>query len=224
MKVETRAELNTGSGCAARRSVSLLRDILFPNASYLFRPLSAVLRTALATIRHARRIQRSADDVIANARQIFHATAADQHDRVLLQVVADAGNVGRDLNSIREPYASNLSKRRIRLLRGDRIDAGADAPPLRTFLQRRTRLRILRSLTPLSYQLIKRRHCLSRSQTAKPRQDTPPRPHECDPQQRGRRKTAVTKICSSLKRAALIDQSAPVFSTTFFSALAPYER
>ena len=196
MKVDTRAELNTGSAGVARCTATFLRDVL---SCCLLRPLGAVLRTALTTIRHTCRVKRSANDVIANARQILHAAATNQYDRVLLQVMADAGNVGRDLNSIREPHASNLSKRRVRLLRRDRIDPGADAPPLRTFLQRRTRLRILRSLTPLSYQLIKRRHCLSRSQTEEPHQDTPPRPHECDPQQRGRRKSAVTNICSSLK-------------------------
>ena len=44
---------------------------------------------------HALRVERAADDVVAHARQILHAAAADQHDRVLLQVVALAGDVAR---------------------------------------------------------------------------------------------------------------------------------
>jgi hypothetical protein len=41
--------------------------------------------------RHADGVERATDDVVANAREILDAAAADEHERVLLQVVADAG-------------------------------------------------------------------------------------------------------------------------------------
>ena len=37
------------------------------------------------------RVEHAADDVVAHARQVLDAAAADQHDRVLLQVVASPG-------------------------------------------------------------------------------------------------------------------------------------
>src|SRR4029453_4448318 len=50
--------------------------------------------------------------------------------RVLLEVVPLAGNVGRDLEPVRQPDARDLAKSRVRLLRRVREHAGA-APPLR---------------------------------------------------------------------------------------------
>ena len=41
----------------------------------------------------ARGVERAADDVVANAREVLHAAAADEHDRVLLEVVALARDV-----------------------------------------------------------------------------------------------------------------------------------
>src|SRR5690606_20316538 len=45
----------------------------------LLGPLGAVLRAALATILHTLRVEHAADDVVAHARQILDAAAAD-HD------------------------------------------------------------------------------------------------------------------------------------------------
>src|SRR6185503_17667920 len=56
----------------------------------------AVLRTALLAIADADGIQRAANHVIANARQILDAPATNQNDRVLLQIVSDAGDIRRD--------------------------------------------------------------------------------------------------------------------------------
>src|SRR5579863_2689534 len=87
--------------------------------------LGSILRTALLAVRDAYRIQRAAHHVIADARQILHAAAADEHNRVLLQVVADAGDVGRDLDAVGQAHASHLAQGRVRLLRCLRIHAGA---------------------------------------------------------------------------------------------------
>src|SRR5260221_723434 len=95
----------------------------------------AVLRTALAAILDALGVERAADDVVAHAGQILDAAAADQHHRVLLQVMAFAGDVARHLEPVGETDAGDLAQRRVRLLRRRRIDAGADAALLRARLQ-----------------------------------------------------------------------------------------
>ena len=59
----------------------------------LLRALRAVLGAGLHTLGHTGSIQRAADDVITNARQVTDTAAADEHHGVLLQVVADAGDV-----------------------------------------------------------------------------------------------------------------------------------
>src|ERR1700724_2579966 len=56
--------------------------------------LHAVLRARLLAVAHAGGVERAAHNLVANARQVLHAPAPDQHDRVLLQVVPLAGDVG----------------------------------------------------------------------------------------------------------------------------------
>src|SRR6266513_1176405 len=104
--------------------------------------LGAVLRAALLPPGHAGGVERAADDVVPDARQVLHATAADHHDRVLLEVVPDARDVGRHLHAVRQPYARHLAQGGVRLLRGGRVDADAHAPLLRARLHR-GRLRLL---------------------------------------------------------------------------------
>src|SRR5579884_1850081 len=98
--------------------------------------LRSVLRTSLVAIGHADRVERAAHHVIPNTRQILHTAAADEHDRVLLQVVADAGDVRRDLDTVRQAHASDLAQRRVRLLGGLRVHACANSTTLRRSLQR----------------------------------------------------------------------------------------
>ena len=62
--------------------------------------------------------------------QVLHPAAADQDHRVLLEVVADARDVGRDLHLVGEPHARDLAKGRVRLLRGHRAHLQAHAPLL----------------------------------------------------------------------------------------------
>src|SRR5260370_34975617 len=115
------------------------------------RPLRAILRAPLFPPLHADGVERAADDVIADTRQILHAAAANEHQRVLLQVVADPRNVGGDLDPVRQAHARDLPQRRVRLLRSLREDANADAPLRRTVLQRGPLgllQTLLRSLSP----------------------------------------------------------------------------
>src|SRR5439155_321857 len=56
-----------------------------------------------------------------------NAAATHEHDGVLLEVVADAGDVGSDFHVVRQANTSDLPKSRVRLLRGHRADDRADA-------------------------------------------------------------------------------------------------
>src|SRR5262249_60533197 len=73
----------------------------------------------------------AADHLVADAREVLDTAAADEADRVLLEVVPLAGDVRGDLHPVRQPHAGDLPQRRVRLLRGDGRDPGADAAPLR---------------------------------------------------------------------------------------------
>src|SRR5687767_15050056 len=57
------------------------------------RPLCSVYRAALLSIFHALRIEHTAQDVVAHAGQVLHAAAADQHHRMLLQIMPLARDV-----------------------------------------------------------------------------------------------------------------------------------
>src|SRR5215470_17758714 len=103
----------------------------------LLRPLCSVFRPSLPAVLHALRVEHAAQDVVAHARQVLDAAAADHHHRVLLQIVALARDVADHLEAVGEPDLGDLAQGRIRLLGRGGIDAGADATLLRALLQRR---------------------------------------------------------------------------------------
>src|SRR3712207_4332981 len=92
--------------------------------------LHAVLRAGLLALGDAGGVERPADDLVAHARQVLDAAPADEHDGVLLQVVALARDVGRDLDAAGDADTGDLAQRRVRLLGRRRVDTGADAAPL----------------------------------------------------------------------------------------------
>src|SRR3954464_15310509 len=94
--------------------------------------LHSVLGAGLLAIRHPGGVERAADDLVADARQVLDAAAAHEHDGVLLQVVALARDVDRDLHGVGEPHAGHLAQRGVRLLRRRRVHARAHAAPLRS--------------------------------------------------------------------------------------------
>src|SRR5438128_1527660 len=55
--------------------------------------LGAVLRPALLAPRHTAGVERPAHDVVAHSGQVFYTAAADEHDRVFLEVVSFARDV-----------------------------------------------------------------------------------------------------------------------------------
>src|SRR3954464_2126514 len=101
------------------------------------RRLGAIFRTGLLAVLHALRVQRTAHDVIAHAGQVLHAAAADEHHRVLLQVVPFTADITDDLEAVGEADLGDLAKGRVRLLRGRRVHAGAHPALLRRARERR---------------------------------------------------------------------------------------
>src|SRR5687768_215210 len=141
--------------------------------------LDAVLRAGLLAVGHAGSVERAADDLVAHARQVLDAAAAHEHDGVLLKVVPLARDVGRDLHAVGQPDARDLAQRGVRLLGRGRVDAGADAAPLRggdallaalTGLEARRRDLLLGLLAAVAYELIDAWHAVgdaSSSQVAR---------------------------------------------------------
>src|SRR5260370_6730983 len=133
--------------------------LLLRGIQYLrFRSLRPVLGGALLAVGNAGCIQRAANHVITNARKILDAAAANQHDRVLLQVVADTGDVRGHFDSIGESHARHFPERRIRLLRSGGVHTGTYTALLRTALKGRTRSLPAWRFPPITDKLIKRWH------------------------------------------------------------------
>src|SRR5579859_6201652 len=65
--------------------------------------LDAVLRAGLLAIAHSGGVEGPADDLVAEPRKVLDATATNQDHRVLLEVVAFAGDVGPDLHAVGQP-------------------------------------------------------------------------------------------------------------------------
>src|SRR3989337_4376550 len=103
-------------------------------ATLRLRPLAPILGAALAPTIHPSRIERPADNMVADARQVLDTAAANEHNRVLLQRVPLARDVSRDLDPVRQPHAGHLAQRRIRFLRRLGADRRADAALLRRTL------------------------------------------------------------------------------------------
>src|SRR5437762_9977338 len=151
----------TGSGSSGRTPAAARRGI----ARLL--GLHAVLRAGLLAVGDAGGVERPAHDLVAHAREVLDAAAADEHYRVLLQVVPLARDVARDLHAVGEPHAGDLAQSRVRLLRRGRIYTRADAATLRgrehllaalTRLETRRRQLLLGLLAALADELIDAGH------------------------------------------------------------------
>ena len=77
----------------------------------LFGPFRAVLGSALLSVLHSLRIESSTNNVVPNAGQVFHSSSPDEHNRMLLQVMAFSRNVGGHFKTVCEPHARYLSQR-----------------------------------------------------------------------------------------------------------------
>src|ERR687897_1260378 len=116
--------------------------------------LGAVAGAGLLAVADPGGVEGAADDLVADAREVLHPAAADEHDRVLLEVVALAGDVGRDLDATGQPHAGDLAERGVGLLGRMGEHASAHAAALgRALERRRLHLRRLR-LAALADQLL----------------------------------------------------------------------
>src|SRR5919107_4383288 len=116
--------------------------------------LGAVAATGLLAVADALGVEGAADDLVADAGEVLHPAAADEHDRVLLEVVAHARDVRRDLDAAAQAHTGDLAEGGVRLLRGGGVDAGAHTASLgRTLQGRRLVLRHL-VLAALADQLV----------------------------------------------------------------------
>src|SRR5688500_13074034 len=97
--------------------------------------LRAVTAAGLLAILHTRGVEGAPDDLVANAGEVLHTTAAHEHDGVLLEVVALAGDVGGDLHATGQAHTGDLAQRRVRLLGGGGVHAGAHPTALRGTLE-----------------------------------------------------------------------------------------
>ena len=118
--------------------ISRTSDLVFLRRHYLPAFLGAVLAAALLAVVDTLKVEGAADDMVAHTRKVFDAAAADQHDGVFLQVVAFAADVSPDFVAIGQADAGNLTKSRVRLLRGLGGDLDTD-----TALKRRRLLVVL---------------------------------------------------------------------------------
>lgn len=78
-------------------------------------------------------IELAADNVISHTRQVFDSAAADEHDRVFLQIVSNARNIGYDFMAVGQSNLGNLSDGRVGLLWRNSVNLCANSS-----LERRT--------------------------------------------------------------------------------------
>ena len=96
--------------------------------------------------------------MITHARKVLHTAAADEHNRVLLQVVAFTTDVGNDFKAVGEAHLGDLTQSGVRLLRGRGVHTSANAALLRAVLKSRALALIVRELTRLANKLVNSRH------------------------------------------------------------------
>src|SRR6185503_4524153 len=97
--------------------------------------LGAVQAARLLAVLDTLGVERAADDLVADAGEVLHPAAADEHDGVLLEVVADTRDVRRDLDAAGQAHAGDLAQGGVRLLGSRGVDPRADASALRRALQ-----------------------------------------------------------------------------------------
>src|SRR5215831_8690120 len=121
-----------GSGRISRLGISLRRGMMsFLDALCGLGFLGAVFGAALLAVLDSGGVERAAHHVVAHAWKVLHAAAANQDDRVFLQVVALASDVADDFEAVGETYLGDLAQSRVRLLGRRGIDARAHPAFLR---------------------------------------------------------------------------------------------
>src|SRR5690625_18048 len=144
---------SSGSG---RRSGASARTRLIAASALLL--LRAVAAAGLLAVLHTLGVERAANDLVTDTGEVLHPAPAHENDRVLLQVVPDAGDVRGDLDAAAQLDACNLAQRGVRLLWRRGVHTGTNAATLRRTLQGRCVLLRHLVLTALADQLLDRGH------------------------------------------------------------------
>ena len=77
--------------------------------------------------------------------------------------MAFAADVGNHFKAVGQTHLGNLTKSRVRLLRGGRVDLGANAALLRAVLKSRALALFARKLTRLAHKLVNSGHIVRSS-------------------------------------------------------------
>jgi hypothetical protein len=96
--------------------------------------------------------------MVADAGKVLHTAAANQDDRVLLEVVSLTRDVGSDFESVSQAYTGYLTQRRVWLFRRGGINASAHSALLRIGLEGRSLLFLLYVAATLPDELVDCRH------------------------------------------------------------------
>ena len=96
--------------------------------------------------------------MVTNTRKVLHTAAADKHDRVFLEVVAFTADVRNNFETVGQAHLGDLTKSRVRLLRGRGVHTSANAALLRAVLKSGALALIVRELTGLANKLVNSRH------------------------------------------------------------------
>ena len=92
----------------------------------LFWSLYAVGAATGPTILNTSGVKNAPYNVITDTNQVFNAATANHDHRVLLEGVADTGDIGGDFLTVSESDFGNFSESRVWLLRGRCLDERAD--------------------------------------------------------------------------------------------------
>ena len=126
----------------------------------LFRTFRAVFRTRLSAFGNACGIERSANNMITDARQVSYPAASDENGTVLLQVVTFAGDVDSSFLLVGQTDSCNFTHSGVRLFRRSRRNRQTYAASLRAFVQNRRFALFDRRLSAMLDELVDRWHCL----------------------------------------------------------------
>lgn len=101
------------------------------------RKLTSVLGARLDTPSHTIEVKSTADDLVTKTTQVLGTSSTDEHDRVVLEVVALSGDVGNGELSGRETDTSYLTNSRVGLTRLGSVDFCTDTLLLVAVLEKR---------------------------------------------------------------------------------------
>jgi len=135
--------------------------------------LCTILGASLLAVCNTLSIQSTANDVVTYTGKVLYTAAANQNNRVLLQIVADTGDVSGYLVAVGQAYTSDLTKCGVGLLRSRSTNCGADASLLGRALVGLLVLQGVQTLlhcggsglvgdllSAFSHQLVKSGHCV----------------------------------------------------------------